>query len=186
MKRSIILAAALILSILFPKEISAASRVPFEHNKKPFGESLDSISSQINDLGPYFSYAFTIVFILMFLYGVIMLGYSIITKTGEKMKKSASVMLWVPIAFFLVRVGAVYVFTLDSLSDIFLADDIINFLRFTGYYLAIGMVLVSLCLTMYFKFVHHPEFGRWSKRLRFLAVAVIVLSTIMPVVFKGI
>lgn len=171
-----------IYSIQYPVFASAASPI-FSDNKGPtLNESLLSWTDRVNGLAPSVSFIFSALFTIMFLAGVVRMGYSIVTKTGQIMKGSTGLLIWVPITFFFIRVLILIIFTTDSNGVTLLASDIINLIRTTGYFTAIGMVLIGLVLFLFFKLIEHPEYGRWSKRLWVTSALLTLLITVMPFV----
>lgn len=60
--------------------------------------------NSINDSAPIVSSLFSSLFTIMFLVGVVRLGYSIVTKTGQVMKGATGVLIWAPISFFIIRI----------------------------------------------------------------------------------
>lgn len=147
-----------------------------------FNDQVTSWTDGINGLAPTISFMFSALFTIMFLIGVVRLGYSIVTKTGQVMKFSTGILIWVPITFFLIRILIILIFTTNKKNVTLLASDIINLIKITGYYFSIGMVLIGLVLFMFYRFIEHPEYGRWSKRLWVSAALLTVLTTIMPFV----
>ncbi|KAA6446944.1 hypothetical protein [Bacillus swezeyi] len=181
----------LIISLQLPQKIYAAESPPYlqqggASNKPGFAETISNATQSINSYAPIMSFILSAVFTIMFLIGVIRLAYSIITKTGSVLKHSTSMLLWVPVAFILIRIGSIIMFTTNGSNDILIASDIIHLLQVTGYFAAIGMILVGLIMLLFFKFLEHPDFGRWFKRLNVVSIILICLSTIMPVVLNGI
>ncbi|MFT9493860.1 MULTISPECIES: hypothetical protein [Bacillota] len=165
--------------------------LPFNAEASPFlergsgGSFNDQISTWtdgINGLAPTISFMFSALFTIMFLTGVVRMGYSIVTKTGQVMKFSTGILIWVPITFFFIRILIILMFTTNEKNVTLLASDIINLIKATGYYSSVGMVLIGLVLFMFYRLIEHPEYGRWSKRLWVSAALLTVLTTIMPFV----
>jgi hypothetical protein len=168
--------------------LSAKADSPFITSVKGtnFDDQVTSWTQNINELAPTISFLFSALFTIMFLMGVVRLGYSIVTKTGQVMKFSSGLLIWVPISFFFIRILIIILFTTGSKNVTLLASDIINLVKVTSYYTSIGMILIGLILFMFYRFIDHPEYGRWSKRLWVSAGALTVIATIMPVVLGAV
>lgn len=145
-------------------------------------DQLATWTESINGLAPTVSFMFSAIFTVMFLAGVVRMGYSIVTKTGQIMKGSTGILIWVPVTFFFIRILILILFTTDSKNVTLLASDIISLVRTTGYFTSVGMVLIGLVLFLFYKLIEHPEFGRWSKRLWVTAALLSLLATVMPYV----
>lgn len=167
--------------LLIPQQVSAA-RIYNRGSQSSFEELMYKWSDSINSAAPTISFFFNAIFTIMFLYGVIRMGYSMVTKTGQVMKFSTNLMIWVPITVFLIRVLVLIMFTTTEKNVTLLASDMISLIQHIGYYFAIGMILIGLSLYLFHRLIRHPEYGRWSKRLWSLAGATILLVTIMPYV----
>jgi len=171
----------LVYSLHYP-EVNAKASTMFSDNQGTLNDSILDWTDRINGLAPSVSFIFSAVFTIMFLAGVVRMGYSIITKTGQIMKGSTGLLIWVPITFFFIRVFILILFTTDSNGVTLLASDIIDLIRITGYFTAIGMVLIGLVLFLFFKLIEHPEYGRWSKRLWVTSALLTLLITVTPYV----
>ncbi|MEN0651372.1 hypothetical protein NSQ82_20570 [Caldifermentibacillus hisashii] len=161
---------------------------PFLGNKgnyNTFGEEVGSYTDSVNSLAPTLSFLFNAIFTIMFLFGIVRIGYALITKTGQVMKFSTGILIWVPITVFFIRLFMIFVFTTDGKTVTLLASDIIQLLKSSGYYFSIGMILVGLVFNLFYKLIKHPEYGRWSKRLWGSSAILILLVTIMPFVLGG-
>lgn len=180
-KHSIPLLILLLAAVIFPIQ-ALASPINFNQGST-FSEDVVNWTTNINSYAPTVSFLFSAIFVLMFLFGVVRLGYSIITKTGQVMKGSTGLLIWVPIAFFLIRLFLILLFTINSTNVTLIASDMIRLIRTTGYFTVLGMVLIGFAMFLFFKFLKHPEFGRWSKRLWVVAALLFVLTSIMPIVF---
>ncbi|QCJ45405.1 hypothetical protein FAY30_25985 (plasmid) [Bacillus sp. S3] len=173
--------AFLSLFTLFPLTVNANPLIG--GNKGPtLNEQLGTWTESINGLAPTVSFMFSALFTVMFLTGVVRMGYSIVTKTGQIMKGSTGILIWVPLSFFFIRIFILILFTTDSKNVTLLASDIINLIRTTGYFTSVGMTLIGLVLFLFFKLIEHPEYGRWSKRLWGTAALLTLLATVMPYV----
>ncbi|RHW36076.1 hypothetical protein D1B31_18535 [Neobacillus notoginsengisoli] len=166
---------------LFPLNVEAS---PLMGSKKgpTLNDQLGIWTDGINDMAPTVSFLFSAIFTVMFLAGVVRMGYSIVTKTGQIMKGSTGILIWVPVTFFFIRILILIMFTTDSNNVTLLASDIISLVRTTGYFTSIGMVLIGLVLFFFYKLIEHPEYGRWSKRLCVTAALLTLLATVMPFV----
>lgn len=83
-KRGIPLLMLLVAAIAFPIQ-AFASPINFNQGSS-FSSDVVNWTSNINAYAPTVSFLFSAIFVLMFLFGVVRLGYSIITKTGQVMK----------------------------------------------------------------------------------------------------
>jgi hypothetical protein len=175
------------LFCVLPLSAKAESN-PFLNNGKGsnFNDQVSTWTQNINDIAPTISFLFSAVFTIMFLAGVVRMGYSIVTKTGQVMKGSTGLLIWVPISFFFLRLLIIFIFTTSSKNVTLLASDIISLVKVTSYYTSIGMILIGLVLFMFYRFIDHPEYGRWGKRLWVSAAALSVLATIMPLVLGAV
>lgn len=183
-KRGIPLLMVVVAAMAFPIQ-AFASPINFNQGSS-FSNDVVNWTSNINAYAPTVSFLFSAIFVLMFLFGVVRLGYSIITKTGQVMKGSTGLLIWVPIAFFLIRIFLILLFTINNTNVTLIAADMIRLIRTTGYFTVLGMVLIGFTMFLFFKFLKHPEFGRWSKRLWVAAGLLFALTSIMPVVFGAV
>lgn len=186
MKRSffrIALMSFILFFVAIPGAAMATS-TPFLNNGSgtSFNEQVNTWSSQLNSTAPTISFIMNAIFTIMFLFGVVRMGYAMITKTGQDMKNSMGIMIWVPIAVFSIRLLLLFMFTTTGKNVTLLANDIISLIQYIGYYLSIGMVLVGLLLFLFHRLINHPEFGRWSKRLWAMSGTLVLLVTVMPFV----
>lgn len=181
MKKGIISIALGFLSLtsLFPLT-AKANPLMGSDNGPTLNDQLGTWTESINGLAPTVSFMFSAFFTVMFLAGVVRMGYSIVTKTGHIMKGSTGILIWVPITFFFIRILILILFTTDSNNVTLLASDIISLVRTTGYFTSLGMILIGLVLFLFYKFIEHPEYGRWSKRLWVTAALLTLLASIMP------
>lgn len=178
---------ALFFTVQFLSPLSASANPVFSDSNGPtFNETIESWTNSVNGLAPTVSFMFSALFTIMFLAGVVRMGYSIITKTGQIMKGSTGLLIWVPITFFFIRVLILILFTTNSNSVTLLASDIINLITTTGYFTSTGMVLVGLVLYLFYKLIEHPEYGRWSKRLWVTSALLTLLITVMPFVMGAV
>lgn len=192
MKRKIFLiftffiASSLIDTISFASENKLNPFLPNTKGdfSKTRGINVTGMTEQLNSYAPTVSFIISMIFTIMFLAGIIILGYSLVTKTGHVMKGASSLLLWVPMTVFIIRFMSIFLFTTSTNNVTLIATDIMNLLRFTGFYISIGMVLVGLLLHLIFRLIKHPEFGRWSKRL-WLGSTMITLMAIFVPVFLG-
>lgn len=181
LRRYYIILLIVIFSFVLP--LSAKANPILNRGSEPsFNNQVNTWTGSINGLAPTISFIFSALFTIMFLMGVVRMGYSIVTKTGKVMKFSTGVLIWVPITFFFIRIMVIILFTTNSKNVTLLASDIINLIKSTGYYTSIGMVLIGLVFYMFYHFIDHPEYGRWSKRLWVSAALLTVLTTLMPIV----
>lgn len=147
---------------------------------KSFSKSVTGIGDSINSLAPHVSFIMSAIFTIMFLFGVVRMGYSIVTKTGQIMKGSTGLLIWVPITYFIIKIFLILTFTTNGKNVTLLASDIISLIKKSSYFTSIGMVLIGLVLFLFYRFLNHPEYGRWSKRLWLSAILLSFLATIMP------
>lgn len=169
MRRSVIAIMLLFILVLFGSFPAPASANVMN--------SIGNAANQINSWAPKISILINRVFAVMFLLGVLTMGYSKVTKTGHVMKKSANTMVWAPAAYFIIKLVVILVFSIDkNTAQLFM--DTIYLLQYSGFYVAVGISLVGLLLHLFYKLIRHPEFMRWSKRL-WSAAAVIVLAVIL-------
>lgn len=169
------------LVLLLPLKVKA-SPIITSHSGISFNEQITNWTEGINGFAPTVSFLFSAFFTIMFLTGVIRMGYSIVTKSGHVMKFSTGLLIWVPVSFFFIRILIILLFTTNSNNVTILASDLITLIKTTGYYTSIGMILIGLVLFMFYRFIEHPEYGRWSKRLWVSAALLTALTTIMPFV----
>ncbi|WP_374717787.1 hypothetical protein [Neobacillus sp.] len=169
----------IIFSFLFPL-VAYTNPILKEGSGMSFNEQVVSWTNGINSLAPSVSFLFNAVFTIMFLFGIVRMGYSYVTKTGQVMKMSTGLLIWVPITFFFIRIFIIVLFTTNSKNVTLLASEIVTLIQTTGYYTSLGMVLIGLVLFMFYRFIEHPEYQRWSKRLWVGAAVSTLLATIAP------
>jgi hypothetical protein len=184
--RLMLLTMIVLLATVFPLNV-VASPLFIERKSGPtFSESVQSWTESVNGFAPTISFLFSAFFTILFLIGVVRMGYSIVTKTGQVMKGSTGILIWVPISFFIIRLITILIFTTNIKDVTLLASEFIRLIQFTGYYSSIGMVLIGLVLFMFYRFIHHPEYGRWSKRLWVSAILLSFIATLIPTVFGAV
>ncbi|OUM90430.1 MAG: hypothetical protein BAA00_18275 [Parageobacillus thermoglucosidasius] len=166
-------------SIQIKGRVQMKNTMPFlNHGSTSFNEQIEQWSSSINGFAPTISFLFNAIFTIMFLFGAVRLGYSMVTKTGQAMKFSTGLLIWVPITVFFIRIFILFIFTLRDAASF--AEDLISLLQYIGYYFSVGMILTGLVFFLFHKLINHPEFGRWGKRLWGLSGILVILVTIMP------
>ncbi|MEI2358390.1 hypothetical protein [Mesobacillus zeae] len=181
-QHSYVFLATLSLFLFSPLSAFATPLIDGGGSQGTLNDQLATWTESVNGFAPTVSFIFSAIFTIMFLTGVVRMGYSIVTKTGQVMKFSTGLLIWVPIAFFFIRVLIIILFTTNSNNVTLLASDIIDLIKTTGYFTSVGMVLIGLVLMLFYKLIEHPEFGRWSKRLWVTASLLTLLITIMPFV----
>lgn len=184
LKKYYVLFLGLCLTLLAPLAAEASGPIPtLNRGTGPsFDEQMSSWTNQINSYAPTISFLFNAVFTIMFLIGVVKLGYSFVTKTGHVMKLSTGLLIWAPISFFFIRLLIIMMFTTTSKNVTLLASEMIHLIQSTVYYTSIGIILIGLVLFMFYRFIDHPEYSRWSKRLWAISLVLTLLATITPFV----
>lgn len=185
----------LILNLVLVQTTVFASEVPIPHQNgdvnglvepKEMNKFLTSVTGDVNGFAPLATILLSALFSIMFLFGIIKMIYALITKTGMVLKGSTGVLIGIPVFFLMLRLFFILSFTVDSSSATLLITDFLNLLVNVGYLSAVGMVLVGLSMKLFHRFLEHPEYGRWSKRLYIGAASLTLLTAIMPNVFKSI
>ncbi|MDC3424388.1 hypothetical protein NC797_07690 [Aquibacillus sp. 3ASR75-11] len=181
--------------ILTPLQALAAgdSPLPFlpqkdgtEGKSKDVGIFAEEITNYLNGQAPEISFTVTAVFAIMFLIGVIKMGYALVTKTGAVLKGSTGILIGIPILVMSIRLFFILFFTTSGPGVTLLVSVFMLLLTKAGFFAAIGMVLVGLVMRLFHKFLNHPEYARWSKRLNIGAVCLSILTAVMPMVIQGI
>jgi hypothetical protein len=172
---------AFLIGVCIPLTVHANTM--FNNDKAPtLNEQIGTWTEQVNGMAPTVSFMISALFTIMFLTGVVRMGYSIITKTGQVMRFSTGILIWVPVTFFIIRLMIIIMFTTNVNDVTLLASDVISLIKSTGYYTSLGMTLIGLVFFFFYKLIEHPEFGRWSKRLWVSAALLTLMITIMPFV----
>lgn len=186
----------LILTLLYPTLGSANENgIPSfvekkEHSGNPieekeFNPTIGSWTEDLTGIMPYV-YDTGMKFItIMFIIAVVGLALSLIFKNGQWTKWSSGVMTTTLLIILIFRGGPIIMLTTDAIGITLFASDVLNFATSVGIYVAVGMALVSLLMRLFYKFINHPDYFRWSKRLMIGSVIIAVLSLVMPVVFLG-
>ena len=167
----------------------SASASPFEVNggtSPTLNEQLGTWSDGITNLAPTVSDLFSALFTIMFLFGAVRLGYSIVTKTGQVMKGSSGLLIWIPITYFSIRVFMLLLFTTGGKGVTLLASDFIRLTTAAGYSTIDWMLTVGLVFFLFFNLIKHPEFGRWSKRMWGFAGVLTLLIIVTPIVLGAV
>lgn len=149
-------------------------------------QTVSNITNDLNSKAPMISLTISTLFSIMFLIGVIRMAYALVTKTGMVLKGSTGILIGVPIFVLTIRLFFIISFTTTESEIPHLVTDVMNLLIKAGFYSAIGMLLVALLMKLFHKFLNHPEYGRWSKRLFIGASSLVILTAIMPVVLTAI
>ncbi|NRD81079.1 hypothetical protein HPT25_27690 [Bacillus sp. BRMEA1] len=139
---------------------------------------MDGILPQVYDTGMKF-------ITIMFIIAVIALALSLIFKNGKWTKWSTGVMGTTLLIILFFRAGPIIMLTTNTIGVTLFASNLLKFVTSVGIYIAIGMLLVSLLMRLFYKLINHPDYFRWSKRLMLGSVIIAVLSLIIPVVFLG-
>ena len=172
-----------IISTLLIDPLSAfASPISSNNNRGNFSKSVSTITDGINGLAPDVALIFNAIFTIMFLVGIVRMGYSMVTKTGQVMKSSMGLLIWVPLSYFIIKLFILFLFTIKGKNVTLLASDGIRLIQSTSYYTSIGMVLIGLILFLFYRFIDQPEYGRRGKRLWLIAFILSGLTVIMPYV----
>ncbi|WP_216776794.1 hypothetical protein [Metabacillus halosaccharovorans] len=196
-KRVISLVAILIfvLAIFGPSTTFAVSDVPVPQNNgglngpieaKEMDTFLDGVTKDVNGNAPLVTVLISAILSIMFIFGIIRMIYALITKTGMVLKGSTGVLIGIPVFFVILRLFFILAFTINKSEATLLVTDFLNLLVHVGYLLAIGMILIGFAMKLFHRFLEHPEYGRWSKRLYIGAVSLTILTAIMPEVLKSI
>ncbi|WP_163537342.1 hypothetical protein [Gracilibacillus sp. YIM 98692] len=154
--------------------------------QKDMGSFFMEMGASLDEYAPLVGFLFTAILALMFVYGVVKLGYALTTKTGMQLKGSTGMLITIPIIVVSVRLFFIFSFTTKKPDVTLIVSDVIAFVQGTGFYTALGMVLIALIMRLFYKLLNHPEYGRWSKRLFQGAVLLTILSAIMPTVIQSI
>lgn len=161
--------------------MTASASTLFNNRGPTLNEQVGIWTEEVNGLAPTASFIISAIFTAMFLFGVVRLGYSIATKTGQVMKGSTGLLIWVPITFFSIRIFILLLFTTTGKGVTLLASDFIRLITATSFYTVCWMVSIGLIFLFIYKLIEHPEFGRWSKRLWTVAGVLTVLTIIAPI-----
>ena len=193
--KSLFLAFTLLLSVgSLPMNVLAASdNLPIFQNdsgEKKEGTTMNqtvaNLTDDLNSKAPTISLTISTLFSIMFLIGVIRMAYALVTKTGMVLKGSTGILIGVPIFVLTIRLFFVISFTTTESEIPQLVTDVMNLLIKSGFYAAIGMLFIGLLMKLFHKFLNHPEYGRWSKRLFIGSSSLIALTAIMPIVLRSI
>lgn len=180
--RYLLLTFALI--ILIPSGVSAS---PLQKGSGvTLNEQLNVWSTNLNNTAPKISFLFSAIFTIMFLFGVVRLGYSTVTKTGQVMKGSTGLLIWVPITFFFIRILILLLFTTNSENVTLLASDFIQLISAASHSTVDWMISIGLVFYLFYHLIKHPEFGRWSKRMWVFAGGLTLLTFISPIVLGAV
>ncbi|QAS54861.1 hypothetical protein [Halobacillus litoralis] len=189
---TILLLGTLALSLL-PSYVSAETPLPFmkdrsenEVDKSGNSKFPYNLTEDLNEQAPVIEVMATTVLGIMFLIGVIMMVYALTTKTGMVLKRSTGILIGVPLFFITVRLFFILFFTTNGTNVTLLVTDILALLTSIGFYAAVGMVLIALIMRLFHKFLNHPEFYRWSKKLYIGAAGLTMLTAIVPLVIQNI
>lgn len=171
-----------LILVSFPYTVGAATMQNpiINQGNSNFQDNVSGLGDTINSFAPSVSFIFSAIFTIMFLFGVVRMGYAIITKTGHVMKFSTGILIWIPITFFIIKIFIILLFTTNGTNGTLLASDIIKLIKTTTYFTSVGMILVGFILFFIYRLIHHPEFGRWSKRLWAISIVLSAASTIIP------
>ncbi|MCM3441412.1 hypothetical protein [Metabacillus halosaccharovorans] len=153
---------------------------------KEMNTFLDGVTKDFNINAPLVTVLISAILTIMFIFGIIRMIYALITKTGMVLKGSTGVLIGIPVFFVILRLFFILAFTVNKSQAALLVTDFLNLLIHVSYLLAIGMVLIGLAMKLFHRFLEHPEYGRWSKRLYIGAVSLTILTAIMPIVFESI
>lgn len=150
-----------------------------------FNQFSNDVIMELNSYAPMVSTVISTVFVLMFLAGVIQLGYAMITKTGMNMKTSTGILIGVPLTVVMLRLFFILAFTKDAnLGKVM--TDFMHLLTSIGFYTSIGMTLLAFIMVLFNKLLIHPGFSRWGKRLFIGSVGLALLTAVMPAVLQNI
>ncbi|MEK3992704.1 hypothetical protein [Robertmurraya sp. FSL R5-0851] len=177
---------SVIILLLLPLSVKASPLQIGKNNGPTLNEQLGVWNDGVNNLAPTISNLFSAIFTLMFLFGAVRLGYSIVTKTGQVMKGSTGLLIWVPITFFSIRVLMLLLFTTNGKGVTLLASDFIRLITATSYSTVDWMISIGLIFYLFFHLIKHPEFGRWSKRMWGIAAVLTLLTILAPIVLGAV
>lgn len=159
---------------------------PNHIEEKDVGTFFGGVGESLDSYAPTMGILFTAILTLMFIVGVIRLGYAMTTKTGMVLKGSTGMLICIPLLVVVVRLFFIFFFTTSSPDVTLLINDMITFLIYVGYYTALAMVLIGLFMRFLYKLLYHPKYGRWSWGLLQGAAFLVILSAIMPLVIQSI
>ncbi|PGT83269.1 hypothetical protein [Bacillus sp. AFS040349] len=155
-------------------------------NTQNFDAFIDNATEEVNSTAPMVNTIVTTLLSIMFLVGVIKMGYALVTKTGMVLKGSTGVLIGIPIFVLTLRLFFILSFTTNKQGVTLLVIDGMNLLVRVGLFVSIGMVLIGLLMRLFHKFLNHPEYARWSKRLYIGAAWLCLLTSVMPIVIRSI
>lgn len=147
------------------------------------GSLFDGVVSEFATYIPFIYTGFCILLTIWFIISVGVLGLSYVVKNGQWTKFGSGSMIWSFISILVVRGGPILFFALDSYGMIPLLEDLLILVTNIGIYLAIGLFLVSLLFTFFYKLIKHSDFFRWANRLRISSAFTVVLSLVIPYLF---
>ncbi|WP_078557090.1 hypothetical protein [Bacillus alkalicellulosilyticus] len=153
---------------------------------KGFNETVTNMTNSVNDNAPLISNVVFTILAIMFLIGIAKMAYALVTKTGMILKASTGTLIGIPVFIVLFRLFFIIAFTTTGQGIEGLATDVMLLLIQIGFYTSMGMILIGLLMKLFHKFLNHPEYARWSKRLLIGSITLALLTAIMPAVVRGI
>jgi hypothetical protein len=161
--------------------------IPNQEPKEDYKEQLKNVGNRfIEDMSPLLNNAINILFTILFLWGIWKMVYAMITKQGRVMKASTAVLVSTPLVLISIRVMFIIMLSSDVSNASLLGEDIITLLTKVGYITSIGLLTLTLFNRFIFRLINHPEFQRRSKTFLGISIILIVLTTVIPGVLKGI
>lgn len=185
-----LLSMALLIVLMISGYFPAEAKAEENKEKKPI-ESMEiredvttddltgSIQGMVDKAIPVIYKGGLQIFDMIFVIGVIGLGFGLIFKQGQWQKFSSGMVKWSFIGSLLIRLIPLFIYTLNVIGINELFDDLLNMFQYTAYYTSVGVVFMAILLRFMHSLIHHPEYLRWSKRLSVFSILFLLLPSMV-------
>lgn len=142
---------------------------------------LSSISAAVYDWG-------IIIITILFVGGAFVMLLSVLFKNGQWQKSGQLLMGFSFITLLVLRGAPIIVLSVrDPGNDIgYLLQGVMSYLSAAVIYAGIIAIVMSFLFRFGYSLIEHPEFHRWSRHLRSIALLMILFSFIVPLFFPTI
>jgi len=126
-----------------------------------------------------------LIFTFLFVVSIIGMIISIQLRHGQWMKWSSTTMLFTFLTVLLLRLGPIFVLTMNVTDITLLLTKSVAFLQEFVLYAAIVAMLIGIFYRSFYKIHKHDGYDRWSKGLFVGAAVLVILSFVTPFIMGG-
>lgn len=172
--------------------INLSSTLPFDipRNDHSKIEEVDSnalfgglLSDFTSIMAPVYNWGIKFITILFFV-AILVMILSALFKNGQWQKYAQVTMLLSFVTMLLLRGMPIIVLSVRSATDVdVLLHETLSMLSFGVFFICLIGFAVSFLFGFGYKLIEHPEFHRWAKTLRSVAILMVIFAIAVPLLF---